>query len=159
MFDQINAALVSRKVFFWMVVYRLLLMLKVSTYRLFHVFLCCFVCSCLSIFVFGCVQNVNGSEVIQDELNEKVDRLKAELVVFKSLMSDVSISMSRDQNTTETWDIFFRDSRNLFVFIVKISMIVLFYYIMRSQHKNVFSVQETQYLLDDVFTTFDKKRF
>uniref|UniRef100_A0A8C2HH00 Delta-1-pyrroline-5-carboxylate dehydrogenase, mitochondrial n=1 Tax=Cyprinus carpio TaxID=7962 RepID=A0A8C2HH00_CYPCA len=32
--------------------------------------------------------NVNESEAIQDELNEKVERLKAELVVFKSLMSD-----------------------------------------------------------------------
>uniref|UniRef100_A0A671RP25 Intermediate filament family orphan 2b n=1 Tax=Sinocyclocheilus anshuiensis TaxID=1608454 RepID=A0A671RP25_9TELE len=34
------------------------------------------------------VTNVNESEAIQDELNEKVERLKAELVVFKSLMSD-----------------------------------------------------------------------
>ncbi len=101
---------------------------SVITYRLFHVFLCCFVCSCLPIFVFGCVQNVNESEAIQDELNEKVERLKAELVVFKSLMSDVSFSISRDQNITETGDIFFReDSQNLFVFIMKISMIVLFY--------------------------------
>ncbi|XP_067287190.1 intermediate filament family orphan 2 isoform X3 [Pseudorasbora parva] len=33
-------------------------------------------------------ENVNESEAIQDELNEKVERLKAELVVFKSLMSD-----------------------------------------------------------------------
>ncbi|XP_043108441.1 intermediate filament family orphan 2 isoform X1 [Puntigrus tetrazona] len=33
-------------------------------------------------------ENVNESEAIQGELNEKVERLKAELVVFKSLMSD-----------------------------------------------------------------------
>ncbi|KTF88683.1 hypothetical protein cypCar_00017853 [Cyprinus carpio] len=33
-------------------------------------------------------ENVNESEAVQDELNEKVERLKAELVVFKSLMSD-----------------------------------------------------------------------
>lgn len=33
-------------------------------------------------------ENVNQSEAIQDELNEKIERLKAELVVFKSLMSD-----------------------------------------------------------------------
>ncbi|XP_016301785.1 intermediate filament family orphan 2-like [Sinocyclocheilus anshuiensis] len=55
---------------------------------LFNVFLCCFVCSSFLMFVFACVQNVNESEAIQDELNEKVERLKAELVVFKSLMSD-----------------------------------------------------------------------
>ena len=41
-----------------------------------------------------CVQTAQDSEVIQDELNEKVDRLKAELVVFKSLVSDVSISIN-----------------------------------------------------------------
>ncbi|XP_044204835.1 intermediate filament family orphan 2 isoform X1 [Thunnus albacares] len=33
-------------------------------------------------------QRVQESSEIQDDLNEKVDRLKAELVVFKSLMSD-----------------------------------------------------------------------
>ncbi|XP_038163760.1 intermediate filament family orphan 2 isoform X1 [Cyprinodon tularosa] len=33
-------------------------------------------------------QSARDSSEIQDELNEKVDRLKAELVVFKSLMSD-----------------------------------------------------------------------
>ncbi|XP_069002260.1 intermediate filament family orphan 2 isoform X2 [Embiotoca jacksoni] len=33
-------------------------------------------------------QNAQDSSEIQDELNEKVDRLKAEVVVFKSLMSD-----------------------------------------------------------------------
>lgn len=33
-------------------------------------------------------ENVHESEAIQDELNEKIERLKAELVVFKSLMSD-----------------------------------------------------------------------
>lgn len=36
-------------------------------------------------------QSAQESTGIQDELNEKVDRLKAELVVFKSLMSDVSV--------------------------------------------------------------------
>lgn len=36
-------------------------------------------------------QRARESSEIQDELSEKVDRLKAELVVFKSLMSDVSI--------------------------------------------------------------------
>lgn len=36
-------------------------------------------------------QSARESADIQDELSEKVDRLKAELVVFKSLMSDVSI--------------------------------------------------------------------
>ncbi|XP_066546607.1 intermediate filament family orphan 2 isoform X2 [Amia ocellicauda] len=33
-------------------------------------------------------ENAQESEVIQDELNDKVERLKAELVVFKSLMTD-----------------------------------------------------------------------
>nr|XP_055039324.1 intermediate filament family orphan 2 isoform X4 [Misgurnus anguillicaudatus] len=33
-------------------------------------------------------ENVHESEAIQDELNEKIERLKAELVVFKSLMTD-----------------------------------------------------------------------
>ncbi|XP_051531746.1 intermediate filament family orphan 2-like isoform X2 [Myxocyprinus asiaticus] len=33
-------------------------------------------------------ENVQESETIQDELNENVERLKSELVVFKSLMSD-----------------------------------------------------------------------
>ncbi|XP_035238446.1 intermediate filament family orphan 2 isoform X1 [Anguilla anguilla] len=33
-------------------------------------------------------ENAQESELIHDELNEKVERLKAELVVFKSLMSD-----------------------------------------------------------------------
>lgn len=36
-------------------------------------------------------QSAQESSEVQDELSEKVDRLKAELVVFKSLMSDVSI--------------------------------------------------------------------
>lgn len=36
-------------------------------------------------------QSAQESSEIQDELREKVDRLKAELVVFKSLMSDVSV--------------------------------------------------------------------
>uniref|UniRef100_H3DBF0 Intermediate filament family orphan 2 n=1 Tax=Tetraodon nigroviridis TaxID=99883 RepID=H3DBF0_TETNG len=35
-----------------------------------------------------CDQSAQESSEIQDELREKVDRLKAELVVFKSLMSD-----------------------------------------------------------------------
>ncbi|CDQ56519.1 unnamed protein product [Oncorhynchus mykiss] len=35
-----------------------------------------------------CVQSAQESEKIQDELNEKVERLKAELVVLKSLMSN-----------------------------------------------------------------------
>ncbi|XP_015192715.1 intermediate filament family orphan 2 isoform X1 [Lepisosteus oculatus] len=33
-------------------------------------------------------ENAQESEIVQDELNEKVERLKAELVVFKSLMTD-----------------------------------------------------------------------
>ncbi|XP_036389338.1 intermediate filament family orphan 2 isoform X1 [Megalops cyprinoides] len=33
-------------------------------------------------------ENAQESELIQDELNDKVERLKAELVVFKSLMTD-----------------------------------------------------------------------
>ncbi|KAK1159599.1 intermediate filament family orphan 2-like isoform X1 [Acipenser oxyrinchus oxyrinchus] len=33
-------------------------------------------------------ENAQESEVIQDELNDKVERLKAEVVVFKSLMTD-----------------------------------------------------------------------
>lgn len=37
-----------------------------------------------------CSQNARESEAIQEELRNKVERLKAELVVFKSLMSDVS---------------------------------------------------------------------
>ena len=36
-------------------------------------------------------QSARESAEVQGELSEKVDRLKAELVVFKSLMSDVSI--------------------------------------------------------------------
>lgn len=40
-----------------------------------------------------CLQNAQESEAIQDDLNEKIDRLKAELVVYKSLMSDVSIHL------------------------------------------------------------------
>ncbi|XP_063071298.1 intermediate filament family orphan 2 isoform X2 [Engraulis encrasicolus] len=36
-------------------------------------------------------ESAQESEVIQDELNEKVDRLKAELVVFKSLVSDKDV--------------------------------------------------------------------
>lgn len=36
-------------------------------------------------------QSAQESTEVQDELSEKVDRLKAELVVFKSLMTDVSI--------------------------------------------------------------------
>uniref|UniRef100_A0A8C8M2L0 Delta-1-pyrroline-5-carboxylate dehydrogenase, mitochondrial n=1 Tax=Oncorhynchus tshawytscha TaxID=74940 RepID=A0A8C8M2L0_ONCTS len=44
---------------------------------------------CISVHVcVVCVQSAQESEKIQDELNEKVERLKAELVVFKSLMSD-----------------------------------------------------------------------
>lgn len=39
-----------------------------------------------------CDQSAQESSEIQDELREKVDRLKAELVVFKSLMSDVSVT-------------------------------------------------------------------
>lgn len=39
------------------------------------------------------IQSAQESSEVQNELSEKVDRLKAELVVFKSLMSDVSISM------------------------------------------------------------------
>lgn len=39
-----------------------------------------------------CDQRAQESSEIQDELQEKVDRLKAELVVFKSLMSDVSVA-------------------------------------------------------------------
>lgn len=39
-----------------------------------------------------CDQSAQESTEIQDELQEKVDRLKAELVVFKSLMSDVSVA-------------------------------------------------------------------
>lgn len=46
-----------------------------------------------------CVQSAQESEEIQDELNEKVDRLKAELVVFKSLMSDVSITYTPSLHT------------------------------------------------------------
>lgn len=63
-----------------------------------------------------CVQNVNESEAIQDELNEKVERLKAELVVFKSLMSDVSISISRDQYTVSLT--VSSEKSNLFLFII-----------------------------------------
>lgn len=63
-----------------------------------------------------CVQNVNESEAIQDELNEKVERLKAELVVFKSLMSDVSISISRDQYTVSLT--VSSEKSNRFVFII-----------------------------------------
>lgn len=37
------------------------------------------------------LQSAQESEAIQGELTEKVERLKTELVVFKSLMTDVSI--------------------------------------------------------------------
>jgi len=38
------------------------------------------------------LQSVQSSETLQGELNEKMDRLKTELVVFKSLMPhDVSV--------------------------------------------------------------------
>lgn len=39
-------------------------------------------------------QSAQEAAEVQDDLNEKVDRLKAELVVFKSLMSDVSIRLA-----------------------------------------------------------------
>ncbi|XP_056323619.1 intermediate filament family orphan 2 isoform X2 [Danio aesculapii] len=42
----------------------------------------------MEVMVQSLQENVNQSEAIQDELNEKIERLKAELVVFKSLMSD-----------------------------------------------------------------------
>lgn len=42
-------------------------------------------------------QSARESSEIQDELNEKVDRLKAELVVFKSLMSDVSMWLVQER--------------------------------------------------------------
>lgn len=40
----------------------------------------------------GCspLQEAQEAEALQEELNEKIERLKAELVVFKGLMSDVS---------------------------------------------------------------------
>lgn len=43
------------------------------------------------------MQSAQESSEVQNELSEKVDRLKAELVVFKSLMSDVSISITCHQ--------------------------------------------------------------
>ncbi|XP_028663260.1 intermediate filament family orphan 2 isoform X1 [Erpetoichthys calabaricus] len=42
----------------------------------------------MNVLVQTLQENAQESEVIQDELSEKVERLKAELVVFKSLMSD-----------------------------------------------------------------------
>ncbi|XP_037622963.1 intermediate filament family orphan 2 isoform X1 [Sebastes umbrosus] len=44
-------------------------------------------------------QSAEESTEVQDELSEKVDRLKAELVVFKSLMSDVSARQMSDLDT------------------------------------------------------------
>lgn len=41
------------------------------------------------------LQEAQEAEALQEELNEKIERLKAELVVFKGLMSDVSILESR----------------------------------------------------------------
>lgn len=46
--------------------------------------------SYLNPFPVASSQSAEESTEVQDELSEKVDRLKAELVVFKSLMSDVS---------------------------------------------------------------------
>lgn len=46
------------------------------------------------------LQSVQESAEVQDDLNEKVDRLKAELVVFKSLMSDVSVQHRGDVITS-----------------------------------------------------------
>ena len=40
--------------------------------------------------VMLCLQNAQESEVVQEELTEKVERLNTELGVFKSLMTDVS---------------------------------------------------------------------
>lgn len=45
----------------------------------------------LTVLPVTSTQSARESSEVQDELSEKVDRLKAELVVFKSLMSDVSI--------------------------------------------------------------------
>lgn len=39
-------------------------------------------------------QEAQEAEALQEELNEKIERLKAELVVFKGLMSDVSTQES-----------------------------------------------------------------
>lgn len=47
--------------------------------------------TCLNSLAVTSTQSAQESSEVQDELSEKVDRLKAELVVFKSLMSDVSI--------------------------------------------------------------------
>ena len=64
-------------------------------WTLFYIFsLFCFLWWSLLIsipFAVTSTQSARESSEVQDELSEKVDRLKAELVVFKSLMSDVSV--------------------------------------------------------------------
>lgn len=60
---------------------------KQSVFPPFFVNLLCIIYLCLCVCV--CSQSAQESEAIQEELRNKVERLKAELVVFKSLMSDV----------------------------------------------------------------------
>lgn len=43
------------------------------------------------ICLYVCMQDLQESEVCQDELALKVQQLKAELVLFKGLMSNVSV--------------------------------------------------------------------
>lgn len=50
--------------------------------------------SCFISFNVMFTQSARRSSEVQNDLSEKVDRLKAELVVFKSLMSDVSICLA-----------------------------------------------------------------
>lgn len=50
-------------------------------------------------FVCFLLQEAQEAEALQEELNEKIERLKAELVVFKGLMSDVSTLESSVANS------------------------------------------------------------
>lgn len=70
----------------WILVYHQFIKVHVSwTWRL--------LCNSFCVMAY---QSTQESAEIQDELKEKVDRLKAELVVFKSLMSDVSVQHTGD---------------------------------------------------------------
>ncbi|XP_074831834.1 intermediate filament family orphan 2 isoform X2 [Carettochelys insculpta] len=56
-------------------------------------------------------EDAQEAETLQEELNEKIERLKAELVVFKGLMSDVA-SKKKDRKLTSDDDLSEQDGDN-----------------------------------------------
>lgn len=58
-----------------------------------------------SFFVCFLSQEAQEAEALQEELNEKIERLKAELVVFKGLMSDVSTGEQSDRLPLPLWNV------------------------------------------------------